>query len=193
MKRYIFSIAVVASLISCEKEDQPQVIEYTNYNDTTVSYTHPVELDLDKDGEMDFSASTLLLGTSVGDHLQFRIGSKERNRILLEEEEKPAMLDLDVQISKNDQPPYVWTPIGTAMIVERISPIDLSDTYWNGVWKEKQNKYLPIQLVKENGKVYNGWIRISFSNHANSRIIIHDAAVSRTEGREIRAGQKVRQ
>jgi hypothetical protein len=193
MKRYILSIAIIASFVSCEKENQPTVIEYTNFNDTAVRYNHPLELDLDKDGEMDFRASTLLIGTATGDLIQFRVSSKLRNRILLEEEESPAMLDNDALISRNDQPPYTWTSIGSAMIIERVIPIDMSNNYWNGVWKEKQNKYLPVQLVKDDRKVYNGWIRISFSNHADSRIIIHDAAVSKTADREIRAGQQANQ
>lgn len=191
MKLQILGLALATMLYSCEKEDQDQTVTYgyTDLNDTTVSYNHHVELDLDKDGERDFLASTVLIGKSTGDHLQFRISSAFANRILLQEEELPAMLENDATITKSDQPPYTWTAIGSAIIVERIIPIDLSEMRWEGAWKNMQNKYLPVQLVKQSGKVYNGWIRISFSNDAQSKIILHDAAYCKSPNVQIKAGQ----
>jgi hypothetical protein len=189
MKLQILAIAFSTLLFSCEKEDQPVSYQYINLNDTTVYYNHPVELDLDQDGERDFLASTVLIGTATADLLQFRISSAFKNRILLEEEESPAMFDQDALITGNDQSPYIWTAFGSALVVERVMPIDLNETYWNGVWKNKQNKYLPIQLVKGNGSIYNGWIRISYSNDPQSKIILHDAAFCKSSKVQIKAGQ----
>lgn len=189
MKFQILAIAITTLLFSCEKEDQPVSYQYLNLNDTTVYYNHPVELDIDKDGERDFLASTVLIGAATADHLQFKISSAFKNRILLEEEESPAVYDQDAVITDKDQSPYIWTAIGSALIVERVIPIDIAENYWEGVWKNKQNKYLPIQLVKSNGSIYNGWIRISFSNDAQSKIILHDAAFCKNSKVQIKAGQ----
>jgi hypothetical protein len=190
MKIQILTLALTTLLFSCEKEDQPVTYEYTDLNDTTVSYNHPVALDLDKDGVNDFLASTLLIGTATSERIQFRITSTQANRILLEEEESPAIMDNDAAITKNDLPPYTWTAIGAAIIVERVIPIDLSEMYWEGAWKNKQNKYLPVQLVKQNGNTYNGWVRISFTNDNQSKIILHDAAYCKTTNVQIKAGQR---
>ncbi|MCU7551443.1 hypothetical protein OCK74_20140 [Chitinophagaceae bacterium LB-8] len=189
MKLQILALTMTTLLLSCEKEDKPVQYQYTNLNDTSVYYNHPVELDLDKDGEMDFLASTQLIGTSTGDHIQFRISSVFRNRILLQEEETPSMMNNDAIISNNDQPPYTWTAIGSAIIVERIIPLNIADAYWDGVWKNQTSKFLPVQLVKQDGKIYNCWIRISFSNDAQSKIILHDAAFCKTASLLIKAGQ----
>jgi hypothetical protein len=189
MKFQILALVLTTLLFSCEKEDQPVSYEYTNLNDTTVKYNHHVELDIDKDGEKDFLASTLLIGTATADRLQFKISSTKRNRILLQEEESPSILNNDEIISKNDQPPYSWSAIGSAIIVERVIPIDLAEMYWEGAWKNKQSKYLPVQLVKQGGNVYNGWIRISFTNDNQSKIILHDAAYCKTANVQIKAGQ----
>jgi hypothetical protein len=107
----------------------------------------------------------------------------------LHEEESPSILDNDKMITKNDQPPYSWSAIGAAIIVERVIPIDLAEMYWDGAWKNKQSKYLPVQLVKQDGNVYNGWIRISFTNDNQSKIILHDAAYCKTANAQIKAGQ----
>ncbi len=189
MKFQILALALTILLFSCDKKDPLVSYEYINLNDTTVAYNHPVGLDIDKDGTMDFLASTLLVGTSTADRIQFRISSAQRNRILFEEEESPAIMDNNAVITKDDQPPHTWTAIGSAIIVERVYPYNLSETYWEGTWKNKQNKYLPVQLVKQDGSVYNGWIRISFTNDGQTKIILHDAAYCKTANAQIKAGQ----
>jgi len=45
---------------------------------------------------------------------------------------------------------------------------------------------LPIQ-IERNGRLYNGWIELSFST-ANEKLILHKAAISVEEGRTVRAG-----
>jgi hypothetical protein len=191
MRSSILLMALILLISSCEKEYAPVTFEYTNLNDAVLTYQNPIPLDLDKDGEADFNATTRLISyNNTGDHLQYIVSSVEMNRLMIQEEEQPKMLSQDETISTNASASYEWTAIGTALLVEQIIPIDISQNYWQGTWKDQQNKYLPVQLVKEGGKIYNGWIRISFKEGNPNRIVLHDAAVSKTAGATVKAGEK---
>ncbi len=191
MKPFVLLLAVLLMLSSCHKEDQPLTFTYTPLNDAVLTYQQPVPMDLDKDGETDFTANTRLIGSrETGDHHQFIVTSHKANRLLMHEETLPRMLSQDAAITTSDEEPYMWTPIGVAVLVEQVQPIDLSQSYWQGTWKDQQHQYLPVQLVKAGGIIYNGWIRISFMGTNPSRIILHDAAVSQKAGVSIKMGQK---
>lgn len=190
MRASLLLIAVVIYCFGCTKEKPPVVIEFTNLNDASVSYNHHLSIDLDKDGQADFNAVTQLIADTEGDHLQFRINSVSKNKILLQDDYQPKMMERDDLIVQNDQPPFIWSPIGTAMLVEHITPMDVTQSRWAGKWKEQQSKYLPVRIVKDNGTSYAGWIRISFSSTLPLHIIVHDGAVSKTPNVTVKAGQQ---
>ena len=189
-KTFLFaSLAVV--LFSCKKEDDevvPSNFIYTNLNNVAITSNNHLEFDLNNDGVKDFHATTQLVDQNDADYLQFIINSKQSNKILLQNEALPKVMETGDSIKKTGHTPFVWTSNG-ALVVERVMPVDPAQSRWQGAWKDKRNKYLPIQIVKD-GKTYHGWIQVSFSDTTPFKIILHDAAVSKTPDVGIKAGQK---
>lgn len=194
MKRTFLCAALAVLLFSCDKEKDDEanttpVFEYTDLQDRSVTYANPALLDLDKDGTADFSITTILIQSNSTGYLQFRAGSAGTARLLLNEDEYTVVLDSNVVITKGNQDAFVWSPVGTAIL----SALDLDkeptdNNSWSGPWKNAQEKYLPVQLVKQN-KVYNGWIRMSHKSNS-SEFLLHEAAISKTPNISIKAGQK---
>ena len=58
--------------------------------------------------------------------------------------------------------------------------------YWEGKWKTRSHKYLPLQIQK-NGKRYNGWVELSCDT-GSQKTILHKAAISKKEESAVRAG-----
>lgn len=191
MKKLSILAAFSLFLFSCtkDKEETPVTLEYTNFNNTAITSTNHINIDINKDGVNDFYATTGLSDIGENVHLQFLITAQGANRVLIQGEETPKLLEKDEVITKANQGNYEWSPINPALIVEKVMPMDPAASFWQGTWKDKSNKYLPVQVAKE-GKIYNGWIQISFSSTTPFKIIIHDAAVSKVADVNIKAGQK---
>jgi hypothetical protein len=194
MKKTFLFASLAVLLFSCKKEDDEvsSTIEYTNYNNRAVTETTDLVLDLNKDGANDYVVTTQPVSDGTSTRLVFKVAKYQgtANRILLQEDEgAPKMMEKNETITKEALPDYEWTPLHLANLVEHVTPAQPAAPYWQGTWKEKQNKYLPVQLLKDN-KTYNGWIQISFSAANTPQIIVHDAAVSKEADVSIKAGQK---
>ena len=195
MSKQIVLIACATMLMmSCSKNETPPPqasIEYLNLNNAVVTANDVLDIDLDKDGTYDFMVTKELSQTNAGqaDLLEFRVFSIGQNRILMQSDRTPARKEFGVLIEKDSEAPYQWDPLNSAAIVSRVIPVDIANSYWQGAWMNQQNKYLPVQLMKD-GKFYMGWIQISFSNVLPARIIVHDAAYNKIAEQPIKAGQK---
>jgi hypothetical protein len=194
MSKYIYAIVCVGIFFTaCSKKENPTPlsIQYVNLNNAAVTTDQSVNIDLDQDGTIDFYVTKELKETAAGqdDLLEFRVVSRQQNKLLIQQNGTPARKEAGVWIRKNDEGEYKWDASEHAVIVTRGIPIDIANAYWTGTWKDQYNKYLPIQLIKD-GKTHNGWIQLSFSTVLPSRIIVHDAAYNKTADEPIQAGSK---
>jgi len=194
MSKYIYAIACIGIIFTaCSKKENPipVSIEYVNLNNAVVTTDQSVAIDLDKNGIVDFSVTKELKETAAGqdDLLEFRVVSTRQNKLLIQEDGTPARKEAGVWIRKDDEGNFKWNASEHAIIVTRVLTPNPANAYWQGIWKDQYNKYLPIQFIKD-GKTYNGWIQLSFSPVLPSRIIVHDAAYNKTADEPIQAGSK---
>lgn len=180
-------------LASCKKERTPVPLPVTTHpqmtymelQDTEVKFLQSKRIDVDKDGHPDFSFSTLLVGDPVlqRDRLQFYVNSGVKRNLLNNIQDESPILNKFDSISMN-HPGYTWWEISAIVLAEKIT--DNNGSYWQGLWKNADHKYLPIQ-VNNYGKIYNGWIEISF-NSSEEKLILHRLGLSREENRTVQAG-----
>lgn len=194
MSKYIYAIACAGILFTaCSKKENPVPlsIDYVNLNNAVVTTGQSVNIDIDKDGTVDFLVTKELRETNAGENdlLEFRVVSAQQHKLLIQEDGTPARKEPGVWIRKEDEGAFKWDASQHAVIVTRVLTVDPANTFWQGSWKEQYNKYLPIQFIKE-GKTHNGWIQLSFSTELPSRIIVHDAAYNKAANEPIQAGSK---
>jgi hypothetical protein len=79
---------------------------------------------------------------------------------------------------------YDWWEVSFIVLAEKI--IDNNGSRWDGLWKNADHKYLPIQ-VEKNQKLYHGWVELSF-NTAEEKLILHKSAISTEADRTVKAG-----
>lgn len=194
MSKYIYAIACIGVFFTaCSKKENPTPlsIQYVNLNNAAVTTDQSVNIDLDQDGTIDFYVTKELKETAAGedDLLEFRVVSRQQNKLLIQPNGTPARKEAGVWIRKEDEGNFKWDASEHAVILTRVLTIDPASAYWQGTWKDQYNKYLPIQFIK-NGKTHNGWIQLSFSTVLPSRIIVHDAGYNKTADEPIQAGSK---
>jgi hypothetical protein len=59
-------------------------------------------------------------------------------------------------------------------------------TFWDGLWKNVNHKYLLVQIKKE-GKPYFGGIELSFDKRTEV-VILHKTAISKEPYKAVKAG-----
>jgi hypothetical protein len=79
---------------------------------------------------------------------------------------------------------YTWWEISAIVLAEKI--ITYTESHWEGAWKNADHKYLPVQMKKQ-GKLYHGWIELSF-NTTEEKLILHRSAISKEEDKDVKAG-----
>lgn len=193
-KQIILVAMTMMSIISCSEKEPispPKSILYINLNNTAVTSNNVLSIDLDSDGTTDFVVTKELRETDAGqdDILEFRVIAAQQNRVLVQDNGTPARKEAGVIIRSEDENGYQWDATTPAVIINRMLTPDPANSYWEGSWLQQFNKYLPIQLLKE-GKKYNGWLQLSFSDVLPSRIIVHDAAFNKIADQPIQAGEK---
>lgn len=158
---------------------------YTDLQQAPVTYAHPVLVDMDNDAVADLFFSVLLLGDPIlqRDRLQFYAHS-EPNRNLLNDanDQSPVLNKFDI-VSKYHTG-YTWWEVSSILLAEKI--ITDNGSYWTGLWKDADHKYLPVQFAKDK-KLYHGWVEISFDTN-NEKIILHRAGLSTIEDISVKAG-----
>lgn len=163
----------------------PQMM-YKDLQNAEVSFNHRSKtIDVDGDGQSDFSFGVLLLGDPVlqRDRIQFYAYSGVQRNLLNDANDQSPVLNSMDTISIKHQG-YDWWQISAIVLAEKI--ITYTDTYWDGLWKNASHKYLPIQ-VEKSGKLYQGWIELSFST-TGEKLVLHKAALCKEEGKTIKAG-----
>lgn len=195
MTKYLLLATVTLMLVACGKEKplEPVVpppsshplMAYKDLQNKEVKYGKYQYIDVDNDGSGDILFDVLLLGDPVlqRDRVQFYANSRVKRNLLNNSVDESPMLNKGDTISKK-HPGYDWWEISAIVLAEKI--ITDNGTSWQGLWKNADHKYLPIQFEK-NSKLYHGWIELSF-NTAEEKLILHKAAISTEEEKSVQAG-----
>jgi hypothetical protein len=193
MTKYLLIAVVTVSLIACGKEkplvpapvSSGPVMAYKDLENQEVKYGQYQYVDLDNDGTRDFLFNVQLVGDPIlqRDRIQFYANSGIKRNLLNNDVDESPMLNKGDSISKRHVG-YNWWEISSIVLAEKL--VYASGSSWEGTWKNADHKYLPIQIEK-NGKLYHGWIEISFSI-AEEKLILHKAAISTEEDKGIKAG-----
>jgi hypothetical protein len=117
------------------------------------------------------------------DRKQFVVNSGIKRNLLNDANDQSPVLNKMDTISKKQQG-YLWWQISSIVLAEKISTD--SGSSWEGLWKNASHNYLPIQ-VEKNGRLYHGWIELSFST-TGEKLVLHRAAISSEEEKTVKAG-----
>lgn len=174
---------------SCKKENDIPAnysVEFFDLQNAAVKYQQPVTLDFTKDGNTDFSFGVLLVGDPVlqRDRYQFYVSSRVKTNLLNDTNDESPILNKGDEIGLNHEG-YTWYEVSAIVLAEKI--VTNQSTTWSGRWTNANHKYLPIQIERE-GKLFNGWIEVSF-NKTEEKIILHKAALSKFPNVSIRTGE----
>lgn len=193
--RNIFVFSAAFLIVACTKNPvipkpeppstaHPQML-YTDLKNAEVYYNQPQFVDVDHDGLKDYSISVLLVGDPIlqRDRMQFYAHSGIKRNLLNNDIDESPMLNKSDSISKY-HPGFKWWEISSIVLAEKIT--DYNGSYWQGLWKNADHKYLPIQIEKDR-KLYHGWIEISFKTD-EQKLILHRSAISMEEDKTVLAG-----
>ena len=195
MKKYLLIATVAALLVACGKEKPPvptqppvsshPVMNYKDLQNREVKYGQLQQVDVDGDGANDLRFNVLLVGDPIlqRDRVQFYANSGIKRNLLNNSVDESPMLNKGDSISRSHVG-YDWWQISSIVLAEKI--VTDNGSYWQGLWKNADHKYLPIQFEK-NGKLYHGWVELSF-NIAEEKLILHKAAISTEEEKSVQAG-----
>jgi hypothetical protein len=161
------------------------VMTYKNLNDQVVKYGQTQYIDVDNDGSKDFKFDVLLVGDPIlqRDRIQFYANSGIKRNLLNNQVDESPMLNKGDGIGKTHSG-YTWWEISAIVLAEKI--VDNNGSHWEGLWKNADHKYLPIQMEKNN-KLYHGWVELSF-NTVEEKLILHKATISIEEEKSVQAG-----
>lgn len=192
MMKVLLTIASGIFLFSCKKPvcPEPPIVThpqmfYKDLQNAEVKYLQPKFVDIDNDGSADFRFAVQLVGDPVlqRDRIQFLVTSGiQRNLLNNAQDESPVLNKFDS--IKQNHPGYTWWQISSIVLAEKI--VTYSGNSWEGLWKNANHNFLPVQ-VEKNGKLYHGWIELSFST-AEEKLILHKSALCKEEYKGILAG-----
>lgn len=183
-------LLVFFAMFACKdkKVELPEspAVQYQNLKNFNLNFENSLALDINKDGVRDFSFVASFVEGSGNNRMEFT-ALVENENVVLADARTPKVLNKNEQISIDPQSRFGWSKFNP-ILAFRIYTLDPAQHYWEGEWKDQEEKYLGVK-VKTNGQYYSGWIRISTSK-ATSKLIIHDCAVSKVPNVEILAGAK---
>lgn len=158
---------------------------YKNLSDKEVKYGQNQYIDIDNDGSIDFKFAVLLVGDPIlqRDRVQFYANSGIKRNLLNNQVDESPMLNKGDSIGKTYNG-YTWWEISAIVLAEKI--VTDNGSHWEGLWKNADHKFLPIQ-VEKNNKLYHGWVELSF-NTTDEKLILHKAAISTEADKSIQAG-----
>lgn len=189
MRKLFIPLLAAFIFSSCTKDpiEPPAhpVMQYKDLQNAEVKYNQLKAVDMDNDGVTDFWFSTLLVGDPVlqRDRRQFYAHSKANTNLLNDaNDESPVLNKLDLISKKQDG--YEWYEVSAIVLAEKI--VTMTETFWQGAWKNASHKYLPVQ-IKRDDKLYHGWIELSF-DAVEEKLVLHKAALSTEADKSVKAG-----
>lgn len=197
MKISFLIISTLVILSACSKKDVvdppklpdnefPEML-VTELNDAEVKQQEHQTLDLDKDGVNDLVFAIWYIGDPVEreDEVLFFAASGTQSSLMVGGE------NVSPRFSKNDIIPvnpiegYNWYIVAQVEMAMKNIGYD-APPYWEKDWKDASHKYLAVQVKRAN-KLYYGWVEVSMDT-ANSKLILHRAAIAKQPGRAVKAG-----
>lgn len=161
-----------------ETQEQ-EVVHKTDGRTVRLGNTLPIALDMNEDGQVDFTVFIELMANSEGDHLFFGINPIGPNLIksgphidhnflnmgFLVAEESNAVISPTLE--ENQQ----WTIEHSALLVKRI--YDNCQTVYEGEWVNGA-QVVGVQLFKDQ-LYYMGWLKISLNKEGNEATLVEYA------------------
>ncbi|MEI6950092.1 hypothetical protein V9K67_23095 [Paraflavisolibacter sp. H34] len=199
MKRSLaVPVALLLLLTACERDNEADdiitdpvspVIYTARFPDSVFHYQHKPVLDIDHDGRFDFSSGTEIAGSREGDRWKYYLNPAPGWTILLDANENPVPLDKGVVIGEDPGSGRSWS-LSNALLVEKWNRLDGS-THRSGAWYTPHRQYMAVRLKKDD-RYYYGWIELGYQPKADEpsdQFIYRTAAVARTSGRPVKAGE----
>lgn len=192
MRKILLIIMASVLFLACSKKPplpsptpSHPAMSYKDLTGKEVKYGQSQYIDVDNDGSVDFKFAVLLVGDPIlqRDRVQFYANSGIKRNLLNNDVDESPVLNKGDSIKK-DHNGYTWWEISSIVLAEKI--IEYSGTHWEGLWKNADHKYLPIQIEKNN-QLYHGWVELSF-NRTEEKLILHKAAISKEEDKSVCAG-----
>lgn len=176
-------------LTSCDKPvvNMDSGMVYTDLKNKEVKFNEMSSIDINYDGIMDVSFSTLLVGDPVAqqDKQKYLVTSKINCFLPVDNQENAPVLKKGESIPLENFAGYTWYEIAQIELVQKVIGMT-GAPLWEGLWKSSNHNYLPVQ-VKINRQRFNGWIELSFDMNAE-KIILHKSAISKLPERVAIAG-----
>lgn len=128
------------SCISCQEvAPGPTLTDYVNLKNATASQAKSFSLDIDQDGDSEFSFSTVLAADGPGDYRQFVISPARENQ-LVETAGRVGVLEAGREIAPGNPFDNNLQP----MLVKRITN---AASNWSGDWKDGSDRYIGNRFV----------------------------------------------
>lgn len=176
-------------LTSCDKPvvNTDSGMVYTDLKNKEVKFNEISSIDINYDGIMDLSFSTLLIGDPVAqqDKQKYLVTSKINCFLPVDNQENAPVLKKGESIPIENFAEYTWYEIAQIELAQKVIGMT-GAPFWEGSWKSGNHNYLPVQ-VKVNHQRFNGWIELSFDMNAE-KIILHKSAISKLPERAAIAG-----
>ena len=193
MKSITLLAMLVSLLVACKKVPQqnptpiPAVgMDTTNFNNREIVFRKNISADLNHDGIKDFYVQTLHVGDALlqREYKQFRLGTNLGTDFPINQNEEIPILPKGHVIAHNSFYNYNWYEVASIVVAQKVITSDRS--WWEGIWKDQFQQYVPLRIHK-NGKIYYGWVELSFDS-LNEKLILHRAAVSKDPDVQVSAG-----
>jgi len=196
LKTYVLLLGLLA-FASCKKNstepkpDEPAFVDpemtYIDLTGKSVAWGESLAVDLDGNKKTDLLFYTELhsidLNTKVVRKYFVNAGTAVTLAALISNETTPD-LEKGAIISRDKFPGYEWHPVLNFSLMQYVTAG--SQTYWEGSWKDRDHRYLPLEL-NISGNTYPGWIEL-FADTKNEKLVFYRAAFSKTPQTRIRAG-----
>ncbi len=193
MRRFLYAVVLMILIASCKKDrvaNLPPVqpsMNYIDLHDTVVVFHRGAGFDLDGNQTKDVYFGTLLVGDPLmqQDKWQWLVSSSFYANLPVNHLEQIPRMNKDDLIPVENFGNYNWYNASTILLAQKV--IGMTSTFWEGEWKNASHHFVPIQILKNNGR-YNGWVEISF-NMNEEKLVLHKAAVSIEADKIVKAGR----
>lgn len=176
-------LATITLLSSCREEEvaPAQNVRYTDLQNREVGYNQSFSLDADGDGTNEFSFTTGLQQEDGTNQLHYKVVALRSNRVF-----ETSGQATKFQEGQEITPGNIFDKNVSPLVAKVESNGSIR---WEGDWKDASNHYLGIQFSLSDGKMYYGWVRISF-NRVTEKLIVHDFAYHKEANSKLLAGKK---
>ena len=192
----LYGAVILTIFTGCHRSDSEEIttpenpvrMKYKNLGDVEVAFQKAFPCDVDDDGKNDFYISSELIGkpSEQSDyHSYFFLGAFNTNSLVNSNEETPV-LNLGDKIGKNIYPDHNWYNGNQITLAEKVIPLN-GNEHWIRNWKDASHQYLAFS-IKKNGKLYYGWLELTFSKNTET-VILHRSAVAEEADKTVIAGK----